>query len=85
VTKLDPSDHSREPKRTEPCGDVGFCVVSVRVLEIVDASVGPGQHDRRVRLVRNKLGQPPDDEARVIPFVVPTDHNGGVAGVALRF
>jgi hypothetical protein len=85
-----------EPRKTEPCGDVGFCVdswrnvvimlmLSVKALEIVDASVGPHVHNNRVRAVRSKLGQPLDDEARLIPFIVPTDHSGGVAGVALRF
>jgi len=57
----------------------------VKTLEIVDASVGPGKHNRRVKAVRSKLGQPLDDEARVIPFIVPTDHSGGVAGVSFRF
>ena len=83
-------------ERPMPCGDVGFCpdtwrpvtimmLLSVRVLEIVDASVAPGVHNRHVRAVRNRLGQPPDDLARVIPFIVPTDHSGGVAGVSFRF
>lgn len=57
----------------------------VKTLEIVDAAVGPGKHNRRVRAVRSRLGQPLDDEARMIPYVIPTAHSGGIAGVALRF
>jgi hypothetical protein len=61
-------------------------MLAVKTLEVVDASVGPGKHNRRVRGVRSKLGQPLDDEARVLPFIVPSDRGkGGVAGLSLSF
>lgn len=73
-------DHSDGPPLII-VGALGFTVF--RVWEVVDAIGGPGEHNRRVRDLKYRLGMP----VRVgfQPYVNRTRDGGATAGLTLRF
>ena len=51
---------------------------------IIDSIVGPSRHNRRVRDLRMRMGQPMYS-GRIEPFIHKARDGGGVAGLTLRF
>ena len=78
----------------ENCGDDGFGIFIVsmlafsvfRVWETVDAFAAPPSHNRKVRMLRARLGMPVPMYT-MTPYVAPARGNdgGGTAGVTFRF
>ncbi len=60
-------------------------IIGFRVWELADAFVGPSNHNRKVRELRLRLGYPPTQYYGLAPYVAPTRHGGGVAGLTFRF
>lgn len=65
---------------------VGMVGVGVfHIWGIVDAIAGPSRHNRRVRDLRMRVGQPMYYQGRIEPYFHKSRDGGGVAGVTLRF
>lgn len=65
-------------------GSALFGYVGLRVWSLVDVIVGPREHNRRVRDLRMRLGEPV--YARVRPYLVPADAGtGATAGLTFQF
>jgi hypothetical protein len=66
---------------------VGLIGVGVfHIWGIVDSIAGPSRHNRRVRDLRMRLGQPMHYyQGRIEPFLHKSRDGGGFAGVTLRF
>lgn len=62
----------------------GLVGLASRIGQIYDAFTAPGNHNRRVRELRMRVGMQPT--AQVLPYVAPTDDgNGASAGVTVRW
>ena len=59
-----------------------LALTGLRIWEVVDAFIGPGRQNTRLRAVHMKLGYPMPMYGA--PFVVPAN-GGAVAGLSLRF
>ena len=57
----------------------------LRIWEVVDAFIGPGEHNEQVRALRRRYGY--RDYARVAPYVSrpQASDGGGTAGLSFRF
>lgn len=55
-------------------GGIGFAVF--RVFGIVDAAIGPGRHNRRVRAIRARVGE---------SYLTSAGDDGAIAGIRVRF
>jgi hypothetical protein len=56
-----------------------------RVWGALDAWIAPPLHNRKVRALRERLGQPATPAYTMMPYVAPTARGDAVAGVMLRF
>lgn len=73
-------DHSDGP----PLMIIGALGITVfRIWGTVDAFSGPGDHNRRVRELKWRMGMPV--QVGVTPYVNRTRDGGGTAGVQIRF
>jgi len=63
-------------------GALGFA--GLRIWETIDAFAAPSEHNRRVRMVKLKAGYRPMGMYGLY-VAPPTQGDGGVAGVSLRF
>jgi hypothetical protein len=70
-------------------GVIGYMVF--HIWSIVDAALGPANHNRKVRDVKRKVGIPVMEARQVAPYVAPPmapahgGGGGGVAGLTFRF
>jgi hypothetical protein len=70
-------------------GLIGYLVF--HAWSIVDAAVGPANHNRKVRDLKRRLGMPVMEARRIIPYTSPVRDpvgggiGGGVAGLTFRF
>jgi hypothetical protein len=61
---------------------IGLLGVTVfRTWSIIDAATGPGEHNRRLRSLKFRLGIP----VQVAPYLRKTTDDGATAGLTLRF
>lgn len=63
-------------------GFIGYLVV--HAWSIVDAAMGPADHNRKVRNLKRRLGMSVE-ASRIIPYATPAQGGGGTAGLVLRF
>ena len=57
-----------------------------RVWGVIDAAAGPGEHNERVRALRQRVGGPQPFYGRLQPYVLPARERGGAtAGVGFTF
>jgi hypothetical protein len=66
-------------------GGLGF--LGFRIASVVDAIRGPGEHNDRLRALRQRLGEPPRLDFSVGPSIGPAlgGSGGAVAGLTLTF
>lgn len=63
-------------------GLIGYMVT--HVWSIVDAAIGPANHNGKVRTLKRRLGIPLEAR-RIIPYATPVRDGGGTAGLSFRF
>ena len=64
-------------------GLIGY--LTLHVWSIVDAAVGPANHNRKVRDLKRRVGIPVVGSKRIIPYTSRPRDGGGTVGLTFRF
>jgi hypothetical protein len=86
AARADSSDQNGGALTAILLGVAGFSIL--RVWEVVDAAIAPGDHNTQLRELRARMGYRPIGTYGMTPYVTPTrvdDHTGWTAGLSLRF